>query len=280
MTATLRHASPERRPAESAAPFRGTSLSYAGAFQDCDIWQKRPRANLLLEDLEDIFRGLAGAMPTLKIAQYFDAKGATFLDSDFLFCATGGATAAAVALLVSKWMPLDSSPVLHIQTLLIGSQYQRSHLITRLWSAQLGALQASCPAKALTMAMKTYNPSSYNAMQIFSRVKGAAFYPHADAGNMQHTLRRLAQEIAAYLHPHDPFDANLGIIRGGGGAVVQDFYPDLPHTSNATARAFFSRNLTPADRLLCILSLDENALPVVLRRFGVDRRDSPGETDP
>ena len=102
------------------------------------------------------------------------------------------------------------------------------------------------------IAFKTFNSKSYNAMKVFARIEGVSVYPKLN-GLQDSQIMQIAQEIAKTLEPNLNFQATTGVIEEAGGKVPSNFYPSRPTSNRLEVDEFFSANLTPKDRLLCLL---------------------------
>lgn len=221
-----------------------------------------------------IVHGLETAMPTLNIRDYFLAKSSTFSDCDFVVVAVERESREIIAALTSRWHQIEGDPpFLHVKILMITPRYQKTRLINDVWGFHLAKVCQSRFGFPSVIALRTYNPVVFGAMRIFTRIDGIRMYPRIGVPRQDPAMARLAERIADAISPGLEFDATTGVVRGAG--VPPDFYPAMPATRKTDVSQYFTENLTPSDRLLCILSVDSEAARCRARQlFGVERLDA------
>jgi hypothetical protein len=97
----------------------------------------------------------------------------------------------------------------------------------------------------------------------------AVFYPRVDGPNSAAT-ESIAGSVAEALGSGEAFDARRGVVGGGGGAVPGDFWPGFPASRDERVNAYFSRELTAYDRLLCFIDASRTeAKKAILGRLGI-----------
>jgi hypothetical protein len=222
------------------------------------------------DETQRIAKGLVAAMSGYKVEGYFEAKPTILSDIDHLVVAITYETGEAVAVLATRWHDLPDASFLHLSTILIGNRYQKTHLIKRMFASLYLGLKTQPKGLPCFVVLKTYNPISYQALWLFTRIPGVRIHPDIPRGVCHPDLDQLAPSIAGLLNPGLTLQRETGAIRGGAGGVPLDFYPSLPRIRNQAVYEYFSRYLTPADRLLGILSIStEEAQQRILKSLGL-----------
>ncbi|MEH2082227.1 MAG: hypothetical protein V7K89_20280 [Nostoc sp.] len=202
---------------------------------------------------EWIVQGLIQAMPTLKIEQYFQAKQNWFEECDYLIVAVEAISNDLIAILASSWVEMDSLPFLHVKIQMIADRYQKTHLLKRMWGFHLYKVSQEHFGFPSIVALKTCHPAVFSAMRVFSRFDGVQMYPRIDGEIPKLEMNEIACLIAKSICPGLEFCLHTGVIKNA--SVPIDFYPSLPTTKKPDIGYYFQNNLTPVDRLLCILHI-------------------------
>lgn len=215
-----------------------------------------------------LIESLARAMPDLKIMEYFRLKTDWFSEYDHLIVAVDADTGDVIGLLTSRWNDRDAEPFLHISVQMIARRYQRTPLLKRMWSLHFRKVKDGRHGVPSIIALRTYHPTVYTSMRIFTRVVGIKLYPDLRATTQDATMARLAESVARRLGPGLEFSPTTGVMKRA--SVPPDFYPALPESRDKAVASYFERNLSPADRLLCVLAVTtEEAKRRLLRAFGI-----------
>jgi hypothetical protein len=218
--------------------------------------------------LEQFLASLQDNMPNHNVQSYFEQKPTLLANADDIAIAwndspSGSKIVGLIAL--RRYMAQEGSPsFVHISTIHIAEAKQKGMLLKRLIaSAYLGLWHREGSLPTWT-AVKTFNPSTYNVLLRLKRMIGssAVLYPSMEKekeGNGCKSLMvmPIAVGIAARLEPECTFDRHFSVIRGGGGIIGGNYWLTAPRSTHNEINHFFDRHLTPADRMLCILGLDE-----------------------
>ena len=223
-------------------------------------------------ELSWVEAGLRRALPHLRIREYFASKPDILSSSDLVVIASEHDSGECEAVLAARWHR-ERHPFLHLTTLLVGARYQRSSLVRRMLALMWERLAAAPEGLPVTVALRTYNPSSYAAIRAFSRIGGVRLYPNVHGGEQEIDLRQLAAQIAPVISPECEFRSDTGVVVGGAGSVPSDFYPEMPSTSDGAVNDYFCRVLRPVDRLLCVLVVESRSAQArILKTLGAPPR--------
>lgn len=218
--------------------------------------------------LEKVLASLQGNMPNHNVQSYFEQKPTLLANADDIVVAwddssCGGNVVGLITL--RRYMAQKGSPsFVHISTIHIAEAKQKGILLKRLIaSAYLGMWQREGSLPTWT-AVKTFNPSTYNVLLKLKRMigSGVVLYPSIEKEEEDNMCKSLmvmptAVSIAARLDPECIFDRHLSVIRDGGGVIGGNYWLKAPRSNHDKINHFFDQRLTPADRMLCILGLDE-----------------------
>lgn len=150
---------------------------------------------------------------------------------------------------------------------MIAERYQKSHLLKYMWRFHLSQVCHGRFGFPSILALKTCHPAVFSAMRVFSRVEGVQMYPRIDSKVQKPDISKIARLIAKHISPDLEFCLHTGVIKNA--SVPIDFYPSLPTTKKADVWRYFQNNLTPADRLLCILQIStDSAKHRILQALG------------
>jgi hypothetical protein len=247
-------------------------ISRQTMFSRYGVYELRPSAVLQPEAEEWLIAGLAKAMPQLKIAAYFAVRRATLSSSDHVTVAVARAPPELIGFLCSRWYPETEigRSFLHASICLISEQHQRTLLFRHLWRLHLEQVDDGPYGFPYIIALKTYNPAVYNTLSAFARLDGVTLYPRLD-GAQDESTKQLVYSIQARIAAGLEFDWDTGVVRGAG--VPPDFYPKIPDHKRRDICDYFSLNLRPGDRILCVLTLPPGSAlrNRVLRMFGAAR---------
>lgn len=209
-------------------------------------------------------------MPDYGIEQYFTTQAHIFEQADHMAMAVDRKTEEFVSMYAGRWFEHRDIKFLYIWTAMIGNAYRGSRLYAYTRSVFYNGLGRSSFPFPQLLAMKTYNPRIYNAIwSTYGRSEGVAVYPNLyDIAHPHPRLRALAGELAALICPNEPYVEELSILRGAQAAVAPDYHPYMQKSDDAVVWDFFSRNLTRADQILCLVDVPENAREALLEKNG------------
>jgi hypothetical protein len=239
-------------------------------FEDYEVLELPRGPELTGETSAWIIDGLEAAMPSLNIREYFQAKGSTLSDCDFVVVAVERDSERIISTLTSRWHGSEGGgrAFLHLKILMIAPRYQKTRLINDVWAFHLARVCESRFGFPYVIALRTYNPVVFGAMRIFTRIEGIRMYPEIAIEKQDPDLARLAREIAAQISPGLDFVVETGVVRRAG--VPPDFYPAMPSSRRSDVYEYFRRHLAPTDRLLCLLVVEsEAAKHRALHLFGI-----------
>lgn len=231
--------------------------------------------------LERVVASLQSNMPNHNVQSYFEQKPTLLANADDIAVAWNGSSSGSdvVGLIALRhYMAQEDSPsFVHISTIHIAEEKQKGMLLKRLIaSAYLGIWNRKGSLPTWT-ALKTFNPSTYNVLLRLKRMLGssAVLYPtmakeKEDNEGKNLRVMTVAANIAARLEPECVFDSDFSVIRGGGGVVGGNYWLTDPRSNHNKINHFFDQRLTRADRMLCLLGLNEelgksNALKLITR---------------
>jgi hypothetical protein len=252
---------------ELRPPGRSTS-----ALLPVAIWSKSRPGVIQPAERARIVSGLVSTMPSYGVAQYFSVKGAIFDTCDVVVIAESTELSAPVAMLAARWMVTDRGKLLHVQTLLIGEDWQRTTVIRQMWRRLFEELLSGSNGFPFVIALTTYNPKSFAAMAGFTLIPGTRMFPALRGGELGEGHLSFLRCVAATLNPGCRFDEKTGVITGGAGEVSDNFYRTLPLCGKAWIDDHFIAHVTPKDRVLCCLFVETTeAAARILHAFGVSR---------
>lgn len=232
------------------------------------VRQLEPGEGLSAEDDAWLKRGLAQAMPDLRLDELFRVRPRLFADLEFLVVAEDAATHQALAALGSRWAFTGAGErFLHISVQFVAQSRRGGRLFVGTWQEHLTAVLASGFFPRLS-ALKTYNPVAYCAMRAYGRLPGAHMYPELDGRDTNAALAAKARDMARTLAPDHEFDARHGVIRGVG--VPRDLYRERPRCDDEAVDAYFAEHVRPGDRLLAVVEVGGSQTEAAVKeRFGL-----------
>ncbi len=197
-----------------------------------------------------VARDLEREMPNHMLGNYLSVKPHVLAASQFVTLVSRDDT--YVGLASANVYHQDELEFFYIETLLLSESLHDQRLsylqVASLFSCFYRA-QGQMPR---TVATKTYNGRAYVLVRKLSTLCNAPFYP-AIPGDNPPELESRATRIAGLVNPGLPFDSRRGVVRGGGGAVAQGFWPEAPRTRDADVNQFFNTEVTSRDRVLCVI---------------------------
>jgi hypothetical protein len=218
---------------------------------------------------------LAEQMPGHRVHDYFRAKPEVLQAMDVVSTASDRLTRRYCGLMSATWIP-ERPGTLMLYTILVADAYQRGRTTFLLLQDVLS--HALCDEERVLqrVVLKTAHPRSYRTMELFESLPGAEFFPSRRHGNSD-AVRREARDIAGLLHPGQAFDDVSGVIADAAGLVPNDFYPELPVSSDVDINAMFRHRVGLRHRMLCVLELpceDSRAQLVERLRLTVPKSDA------
>lgn len=234
--------------------------SVSGALRD----QQKRRA---------IVADIASGMPSYAVGPYFEEKEGVFDECDILAVGIEPATGSHIGMLAAKWMASSGGTrFLFIQTILLAERYHRTSLIIKLYRRLFECVHERGEIAPDAIAFKTYNPKSFAAMAVFTRLANVEMYPSIDGQLPSHHAQKIMCEIAEAVSPGCPFDLTTGVVRGAAQGRSREFYREMPTTPKSGVYRYFKDNLCSADRILCCLFFrTEESKLKMLQAFGVTR---------
>jgi hypothetical protein len=210
--------------------------------------------------------GLVAALPSLRMAELFALRRDMFRDADLITVAVDEHD-RAVGALCSRWAKLSSgTPFLHVTTQFVGERYRQTATFRHSWAVHLNRVSGpeyyDFPP---LLVLKTYNPSVLCSMRGLRRLPGVSVYPAVDGQPTDAATEDLAAEIAQLVSRGHRFDPATGVIRDAG--VPSDLYPDLPRSADRAVNDYFAANVSPSDRVLCMLAVSTRAAVLAVRRL-------------
>ncbi|MFJ2110680.1 GNAT family N-acetyltransferase [Streptomyces sp. NPDC087850] len=214
--------------------------------------------------------GLTRHMPQHRIADYFAVK-------DALLSGAGHRHAIAeedgecVGLAAASLRDYDHGEFLYIETLLVSERHHGTALTQQLITELFGGVVKDLGDFPDLVAMKTYNARTYVLMRAFAAPESRAlFYPRIDGTPSGSAVEATARSLAEALGSGKGFDSGSGVVAGGGGEVPADFWPEFPASRDHRVNAYFQRELTAHDRLLCFIdSSRPEAKEAIRARLGI-----------
>jgi hypothetical protein len=224
-----------------------------------------PGPSLAADTEEWLVDGLTAALPELRLSALFALRRDMFRDAHVVTVATEATDGAAVGVLSSRWCELPSGrPFLHVLTQFVGTRYQHGAVFRQSWREHFAAL-GTIPE---LVALKTYNPIVYCALHVFTRIPGVILYPDVSAsGGQDPSMTDLAGQVAATVAAGHVFVPGTGVIRDIG--VPRDLYREMPRSASSHVNEYFAASATPADRVLCVLSVPGRAEDAIRAAFGI-----------
>ncbi len=212
-----------------------------------------------------IVDGLVDAMPDLRARELFTLRRDMLTEAEYIVLGVDRERDAVVSLLTSRWAKLPSGrTALHVMTQFVGDAYRHGAVFGHSWTAHFTRLLADGGPFPEVIALKTYNPVAYCAMNAFSGHPEISMYPDP----ARPAASALAAEVAEAVAPGHPFDAAHGVLPGIGRPV--DLYRQRPTSSAEAVNAYFAAHLEPGDRVLCVLHAPTAAgRHAVLRALGI-----------
>lgn len=194
----------------------------------------------------------ARALPGLRIRELLRLRPELLRDPERIILAVDPQGELA-GILSHRWgRTAEGEPFLHVPVQMIGEAHQRSSLLKHMWRRLFELLSDGGERFPSVIAMRTCNPSAYQAMRVFTRIPDVGLFPGLAAAN-EDPLGRLAARIARVLEPDAHYSPRTGVLRGVG--LPRDLYPDLPTCPRPDVDRFFRRRVRPEDRVLCVLSI-------------------------
>ena len=218
--------------------------------------------------IEWIATGLSAAMPTLKMGSLFRLRPEILARPDHMIVAVRDADNGVVGILTSKWHHISRQRCfLQLPIQMIDAHLQGSQMFRHMWRLHFERLLRDRRFPPV-IAMRTCNPVAYQAMHTFTRIAGVRMFPELGQGKPV-VEATLVKQIAATLNPSQPFDCATGILSGAG--IPPDLYGAIPRSPKPAVDGYF-RNLSPTDRVLCVLSIPDSAQDGILRMLRVKPR--------
>ena len=197
-----------------------------------------------------VARDLESEMPNHMLGNYLSVKPHVLAASQFLTLLSRDDTYVGVA--SANVYQRDDLEFFYIETLLLSESLHDQRMsylqVASLFSCFYRARGRMPPL----VATKTYNGRAYVLVRKLATLCNAPFYPVIPGDNRPDLVRR-ATQIAEIVSPGLPFDAHRGVVRGGGGAVSERFWPEMPRTRESEINQFFSAEMTSNDRMLCVI---------------------------
>lgn len=237
--------------------------SLSGALHDLDVRRA-------------VMADLVAGMPSFAVGPYFEEKENIFDECDILVVGTEPSTGVHVGILAAKWMQAaDGFRFLFFQTILIAERYQRTKLIKKLNRGLFERIHARSEPTPDVIAFKTYNPRSFVAMAVFARLANVEMYPDVSGGSQADHAIPMVCRIAKTVSPDCPFDPHTGVIQGAALGRSREFYREMPMAQRSDVNLHFTKNLVPADRILCCITFGtEESKRKMLKLFGVQSHGS------
>ncbi|HEU4787903.1 MAG TPA: hypothetical protein VFS57_10850 [Gemmatimonadaceae bacterium] len=197
-----------------------------------------------------VARDLEAEMPHHMLGNYLSVKPHVLASSQFVTLMSH--SGVYVGLASGNVYAENGVEFFYIETLLLSESLHDRHMsylqVASLFSCLYRA-RGNVPA---TVAAKTYNGRAYVLVRKLATLCNAPFYPAISGPNVSELVER-ATRIAGVLSPELVFDAEHGIVRGGGGAVSARFWPEVPRTREPDVNEFFTTRMTSSDRVLCVI---------------------------
>ena len=197
-----------------------------------------------------VARDLESEMPNHMLGNYLSVKPHVLTSSQFLTLLSRGDTYVGVA--SANLYQRGDLEFFYIETLLLSESLHDQRMsylqVASLFSCFYRARGRMPPL----VATKTYNGRAYVLIRKLATLCNAPFYP-VIPGDHRPELEHRAKQIAEIVSPGLPFDSRRGVVRGGGGSVSAQFWPEIPRTREADINQFFSTEMTSNDRMLCVI---------------------------
>ncbi|HEV7372187.1 hypothetical protein [Arenibaculum sp.] len=251
----------------------GRTSAESRRYEDYDLNFTRKDRAFTPEMGARVVEDLQAGMPDFNVRQYFGTQPTIFEDYDHLGLATDRADGRVLGLLASRWLRKPGVDSLYIWTAMVAGSHRQGALFKRLTRFFFERICEDDPRNLPdVVSSKTYNPVFYKLLQgMFPRIDGVRLYPEIP-GPQDPALAELAGRIARALNPNLVLVEDTGAVLGGQAMVAPDFFPRMDRSPDERVNAHFAANLTRADQVLCVVTIEPDAKPAVLENL---RRRAP-----
>jgi len=182
------------------------------------------------------------------VRRYFAVRPTLFHDYDLLVVAAEGDL--PVGMLGGSWREVGSRPILYIDTVFIVDSHLNTWLFREMIAMLIGAGMRRIPP---FVALKTYSPRVYRLAAKFARYVGGDVYPKIPAETQDPEMVDMATRIMTSMFPHQPFQPDTGLVRGGQASLGAEVFPAMPRVTDRDVMSFFNRNLTVSDQVFVLV---------------------------
>jgi hypothetical protein len=201
-----------------------------------------------------IVDGLVAELPNHQIEHYFRTKPYILANSDYVTVASASRTGRCLGLIaVSHRQASSGQTFTYIETLLVGESKHRAGVAMQLIAEAFRQVSVDQQGFPDLVAMKTYNPRTYQMMRRFGACEGAVFFPQIGGSDSEDTKRMATSIASALISEIERFDSDTGIVHGGAVSIGAEFWPSFPACTEPAVNAHFVELMTPDDRLFCLL---------------------------
>ena len=200
--------------------------------------------------VERAARDLASEMPNHMLGNYLSVKPHVLASSQFVTLMSRGDT--YVGLASGNLCSRGDLEFFYIETLLLSESLHDQRVSYLQVASLFSCFHRAQGRMPRIVASKTYNGRAYVLVRKLATLVGAPFYP-VIPGDSPPELEARARQIAEVVSPGLGFDSRRGIVRGGGGSVSEKFWPEIPQTRDPDINHFFHAEMTPSDRVLCVI---------------------------
>lgn len=205
------------------------------------------------KELIKITQNISDGIPSMSLKDYFACKMHVLNDCDHLVVGFDE-NENAIATLSSNWYKSKSYLFLHLETMIIVEEYQRSLTARHLLGCLFGALYKIHKIFPTYISLKSYNARAYSIMHRFSNMGLEDVKAYPDLVFPEKSMNiELIKEFSETLCPNLPLNENTCVIYGASGDVPNDLWKKLPETRENVVNQYFSKHLTSNDRMLCVL---------------------------
>ncbi|SFR97044.1 hypothetical protein [Anaeromicropila populeti] len=207
-------------------------------------------------DRNKIISDLAEGMPGMKVKDYFENQLEIFNKYEIVLCAIDKETNKYVGIFGSKWYENYDTPFLYLWTAFVAAQYQGSILFLEMAMRHIKDSMAESKDLKLIVT-KTYHPTVYRTLEMFSKNAKLNLYPSIDIDNHEHLLAEDARKIANIVAPVAKLDEKTGALVDGMATAGIEFYSERPTCSVQAINEYFAAALNTYDQMLCIIKFDQ-----------------------